>query len=41
MRNTSGVCYQGTLYKVAAGQADSCRKVFERIGLTAGIIASP
>lgn len=38
-RETSSVCYQGLLFEVLPGQADYCRKLFERIGLPpAGII---
>jgi hypothetical protein len=38
MRETGGVCYQGVLFEVIAGQADYCRRVPTEMGLARGMI---
>lgn len=38
MRETSGVCYQGVLFEVLAGQAEYCRRVLTDKGLARGIV---
>lgn len=35
---SSDVCYQGLLFEVLAGQAEYCRYLFRRAGLTRGIL---
>src|SRR6266487_1807049 len=40
MRETSGVCYQGVLFEVMAGQADYCRHVLTEKGLARGIVST-
>jgi hypothetical protein len=36
--DTSRACYQGLMYEVAADQAEQCRKLLEKIGMTKGIV---
>lgn len=38
MRESSGVCYQGTLFEVIPGEAEYCRRVLKDKGLTGGIL---
>jgi hypothetical protein len=38
MRETSGVCYQGVLFEVLAGQGEYCRRVLTDKGLARGIV---
>jgi hypothetical protein len=40
MRETSGVCYQGVLFEVIAGQAEYCRHVLTEKGLARGILST-
>ena len=38
MRESSGVCYQGTLFEVVPGEAEYCRRVLTDKGLARGIL---
>lgn len=38
MRESSGACYQGTLFEVVPGEAEYCRRVLTEKGLTRGIL---
>ena len=40
MRETSNVCYQGTLFEVPAKNAGYCRELLGRIGMQGGIIGA-
>lgn len=35
---TAGACFQGLMYRVLAGQAGYCRRLFRDAGLTTGIV---
>jgi hypothetical protein len=39
LNETSGVCYQGTLFEVVASEADRCRRLLKEKGLERGIVA--
>lgn len=38
MRESSGVCYQGTLFEVVRGEAEYCRRLLSDKGLARGIL---
>jgi hypothetical protein len=38
MRESSGVCYQGTLFEVPDAEAEYCRRVLADKGLARGIL---
>jgi len=40
MREVSGVCYQGVLFEVIAGEAEYCRRVLNEKGLSRGIVST-
>lgn len=41
LRESSGVCYQGTLFEVAAADAERCRSLLVGRGLARGIARRP